>query len=232
MLQASNLMRYIAGIFFVAVFTTIANISHAQITITPAQTAAALAAKLAGPGITVSNAVLTCPTVANGIFRAFAPATLGIDSGIILTTGEANNGTKIGANANNPSTASNDNQSAGDVQLENYIGRPGASHDACILEFDLVPSGDTVKFDYTFGSEEYPNYSCSPFNDVFAFFISGPSIVGAKNIALVPNTNIPVAINTITDITKNPPSILDSCTIWGSGSPFAAYYRDGIVGST
>ncbi|MEM7038021.1 MAG: choice-of-anchor L domain-containing protein, partial [Bacteroidota bacterium] len=48
-----------------------------------------------------------------------------------------------------------------------------------------------------FGSEEYDEYVCATFNDVFAFFISGPGIVGQQNIALVPGTTTPVAINTV-----------------------------------
>jgi len=32
---------------------------------------------------------------------------------------------------------------------------------------------------------------------VFAFFISGPGIVGEENLAVVPSTNIPVTINDI-----------------------------------
>ena len=53
-------------------------------------------------------------------------------------------------------------------------------------------------------SEEYNEHTCSAYNDVFGFFISGPGIDGnpnyennAKNVALVPGTNVPVAINTV-----------------------------------
>lgn len=71
-----------------------------------------------------------------------------------------------------------------------------------ILEFDFVAAGNNLSFNYMFASEEYPDYVCSEFNDVFGFFISGPGINGpysnnAENIALIPNTNIPVAINTV-----------------------------------
>lgn len=77
------------------------------------------------------------------------------------------------------------------------------SYDKAVLEFDFVPTGDTVKFNYIFASEEYPTFNCSPqFNDVFGFFISGPGISGpftnnAMNIALVPGTNLPVSIANI-----------------------------------
>jgi hypothetical protein len=71
-----------------------------------------------------------------------------------------------------------------------------------IIEFDFIPTGDTLSFRYHFASSEYSSYTCSNFNDVFGFFISGPGISGpftnnAVNLATVPGTNIPVAINTV-----------------------------------
>tara|TARA_B100000902_G_C27306319_1_gene915679 strand:+ start:677 stop:2266 length:1590 start_codon:yes stop_codon:yes gene_type:complete len=83
--------------------------------------------------------------------------------------------------------------------------------DAAILEFDFVPSADTVEFRYVFASEEYLDFVNSSYNDVFAFLISGPGITGpyvsptgfpggAKNIAVVPGTqNWPVTISTVND---------------------------------
>lgn len=72
----------------------------------------------------------------------------------------------------------------------------------CIIEFDFIPSGDTISFRYMFSSVEYPTFACSGFNDVFGFFISGPGFTGpymngADNIALIPGGNIPVTINTV-----------------------------------
>ena len=87
-----------------------------------------------------------------------------------------------------------------------------STHDAAILEFDFVPSADTVKFNYCFGSEEYLAWVNSPYNDVFSFLISGPGITGpyaspaafpggAINIAVVPNSNpvLPIGISTVND---------------------------------
>lgn len=71
-----------------------------------------------------------------------------------------------------------------------------------ILEFDFVPEGDTLSFSYIFSSAEYSSFTCSSFNDVFGFFISGPGISGpysnnSINIATIPGTNTPVGINTV-----------------------------------
>ncbi len=75
-------------------------------------------------------------------------------------------------------------------------------NNCAILEFDFIPNGDSLVFRYVFASMEYPGFTCSSFNDAFGFFLSGPGIAGpftdgAINIALIPDSDIPVAVNTI-----------------------------------
>src|SRR5690606_4411580 len=65
-----------------------------------------------------------------------------------------------------------------------------------------VPTGDSLIFQYVFASNEYTSFTCSGYNDVFGFFVSGPGFDGpyendAENIALIPNSDIPVGINTL-----------------------------------
>jgi len=90
-----------------------------------------------------------------------------------------------------------------DPDLLSLLPSIGPYHlfDAAILEFDFTSLVDTIKFRYVFASEEYPTYVCSQYNDVFGFFITGPDPGGGtytgKNIALIPGTSLPVAINTI-----------------------------------
>lgn len=72
-----------------------------------------------------------------------------------------------------------------------------------VLEFDFVPESDTLSFSYIFSSTEYTTFTCTQFNDVFGFFISGPGINGpysnnSQNLAVVPGSNnIPIAVNTV-----------------------------------
>lgn len=108
-------------------------------------------------------------------------------------------GNRLGAAAPNNSTqTSTDYSRPGIAQLNQYANGNG-TRDGVQLQFDFVTLSNTVNFRYSFASEEYPEYAGSSFNDVFAFFISGPGITGWQNIAIVPGSNppLPVAINSI-----------------------------------
>jgi len=159
-----------------------------------------LAQRLVGFGVTVSNATLNCDPIATGDFDVVS-SNLGLDSGIVLTSGTAAS-TPVAVGVNGPTNfASTSHTTPGDADLTLLCNKP--TFDACILDFDFVTIGDTVKFNYVFGSQEYPGFTCTNFNDVFGFFISGPGIAGpytnaAENIALVPgSTTCPVGVSTI-----------------------------------
>ncbi len=202
-----------------------AAVSNAQITVNSNQTAAALAQELVGTGVIVLNPTLTCPTLANGIF-VVTSSNLGLDSGVVLSSGYAATvGSQYGTNSAATNFASYGFGAAGDADLAT-LTNGNSTHDACVLEFDFVPAGDTIKFDYVFGSEEYPGYTCSSFDDAFGFFISGPGYAAVTNIALVPGTNIPVSINSVNSGTASSGYSISTCNAVGPGSPFPAYFRN------
>ncbi len=196
--------------------------AKAQFTSVTNQTANALVQTLVGGGITFSNATLVCGAQANGKFTNVNTTLVGIDSGIVLTSGTAVN---IGSPAGTFLSAFTG--TGGDAQLQVLAG--GATMgDVCKLEFDFIPAGDSIKFNYVFASEEYPGFWCSGFADVFGFFINGPGITGTPNIALVPGTTIPVGVNTVNGSTS--PGF--SCTQYGPGSPFTQYYINNGASTT
>ena len=211
------------------------NTAKAQVTVINSSSAATLATALIGSGVTLISPTLTCPTDASGTFSVVS-STLGIPSGVVLTNGLAatpTTGFSYGVNIIDGGIASDElaanmHGAPGDVDLTALAGQP--TYDACVLEFDFKASGDTIKFNYVFGSEEYPGYTCSEFNDVFGFFISGPGYAGPTDIALVPGTTIPVAINSINDGLHADP--LGLCSGMGPGSPFPAYFVDNSSGTT
>ena len=164
----------------------------------------ALVQKLLGPGVTVSNVTLTGHPAMTGIFNNISGTNINIDSGIVLTNGRAKtiSAGNFGVDGDGVTTALNVDafngwNFPGDPDLEAIV--LDETHDACVLEFDFIPLGDSIKFNYVFSSEEYTDFSCTEFNDAFAFFISGPGITGLKNIALIPGTNFPVTINNINE---------------------------------
>ena len=166
------------------------NIAHAQLDVTTGYTAMQLAEELVGTGIEIVGAELDCPTLASGLFDCI-DCNLGIDSGFVLTTGRATNA----EGPNNSGSLGYNNGTSGDPDL-NALPGVGTTYDACVLEIDIIPECDTVSFDYAFGSEEYNEFVGS-INDAFAFWISGPGIVGAVNIALIPGTTLPVTIDNV-----------------------------------
>lgn len=132
--------------------------------------------------------------IGSGSFTA-TNSNLGLAAGLILSSGQvtAAAGASTGFSGNANGTGS-------DPDLVSISG--GTINDRAVLEFDFIPVGDTVRFRFVFGSEEYPEFVCSGFNDAFGFFLSGPGISGAftngaENLALVPGGSIPIAINTV-----------------------------------
>lgn len=202
----------------------------AQVLVTNTNVASVLAKKLAGQGVVVSNASMQCNPNQSGYFTTIA-SNLGEDSGIVLTTGLAGSvAPNWGVNGAAVNLANFNQGNNGDADLTALAGT--ATYDRCILEFDFVGNGDSVFFKYIFGSEEYPNYNCSNYNDVFGFFISGPGYPSPINIALVPGTNIPVAINSINNGIIYPGGALSNCTSMGPGAPFTSLYVNNTAGTT
>jgi hypothetical protein len=155
-----------------------------------------LVQELVGSGVSFSNVSYvgtppftpTAQAASAGTFTG-GQDSVGFDQGVILSTGLAKS--VVGKSTD---FASTDRGQPGDADLDKNIGITGTgttSHDATVLEFDFVPTGATLTFQYVFGSEEYNEFVGTEFNDTFAFFLNG------KNVALIPGTNTPVAINNV-----------------------------------
>jgi len=135
-------------------------------------------------GVTFSNIQYQGANSAIGLFEGGIDDGLGIEEGIMLSSGRISNA--IGPNKCYKTTTVY--KQPGDESLD-ALG--GSTYDAAVLEFDFIPKGDSLEFNYVFASEEYIEWTGSKFNDVFGFFLDG------QNIALIPNTTTPVAINSV-----------------------------------
>ncbi len=173
-------------------------------TINTAIDAQAIVDAVSTPATTVTITNIDC---ADGAYGTFSYASddndLGLTEGLVLTSGNAD--LVVGPNSLTSSGQNNLFEGDGDLNYLSQQQGGSISFDACIVELDVFAATDELTFEYVFGSEEYPEFVGTGFNDIFAFFVSGPGIVGdpnlsnnAKNIAIVPGTtNTPVQINSV-----------------------------------
>ncbi len=153
------------------------------------------------PSIIVSNVTTTGTDQSIAFFDA-GGTDLGLDAGIVFCNGEV---MSIDTSANGFISATIGTGSDPDIDLMSSMSGSPSSQDAIAIEFDFtVLVSDTLDFNYVFGSEEYPEYVNTQFNDAFGFFISGPGSTGpfsnnANNISTIPGTTTEVAINSVND---------------------------------
>jgi gliding motility-associated-like protein len=137
-----------------------------------------------------------------GFFDATG-TTFPFQSGIVMSTGRL-------VNVPGPNNSLSDDDAPnwiGDADLEFALNETN-TFNATILEFDFTSIASQVSFRYLFASEEYqennPN-SCN-FSDLFGFLIRPTTGQNQyENIALVPDTTIPVKATTVT------PGVPGSC---------------------
>ncbi|WGZ95278.1 MAG: choice-of-anchor L domain-containing protein [Candidatus Thiothrix putei] len=151
-----------------------------------------MAAILDGPGLSVSNLSITRGvTQQYGVFTQ-GGSVWGTDTGVFLNTGNLGS---IQAPNSGSAYSHNTKGQYLDPDLSRISAK--AKYDPVLMEFDINPQGDRVNFVFAFGSDEYPEYVCSSFNDAFGLFVSGPGLNGVRNAAFVPGTGDAIAVNNV-----------------------------------
>lgn len=161
---------------------------------------------LLGEGVAISNVVLQGSfeqmMIAEGIMNT------GISNGIVLSTGVSANlaledaiNNSLSGNCCEPDLLAIANSVP---QLINQTFYVNEVYDWASLEFDFTPLSNDISFDFIFASDEYPEWVNTSFNDVFAFFVSGPGLQGqyadgAVNIAVVPGSDpaLPITVSSV-----------------------------------
>ncbi|HVZ80521.1 MAG TPA: choice-of-anchor L domain-containing protein [bacterium] len=157
-----------------------------------------LVQSLMGIGLTYSNVTYQGNGSSAGTFTG-GSAIVGFPSGIVLSNGAA-------ASVKGPPViggTSTCNSLPGDADLAVLAGTsPASIFDASVLQFDFIPTYNTITFQYVFASDEY-NQFIGAFDDVFGFFLNG------VNVALVPGTTTAVSVNTVNNCV-NPAYFIDN----------------------
>lgn len=154
--------------------------------------AADITGLLDGPGLSVHNlSISRGVTQQYGIFADGADV-WGVRNGVFLNTGNL-------GSVQAPNTGVSYSYNTKVQYLDPDLAKisVNAKYDPVIMEFDITPQGDRVNFVFAFGSEEYPEYVCSNFNDAFGLFVSGPGLSGVRNAAFMPDTGDAIAVNNV-----------------------------------
>jgi len=131
---------------------------------------------LLGDDLNTSNFSSTGFQNGIGYFDGFA-SNIGFEEGVVLSTG----GLCLPVPNCNVGAWQGGSGVSGDTDLELALTQINLTWDVnnvTILEFDFVANSESVEFNYVFASSEYTGWTCSSFNDIFGFFLSGPGIAG------------------------------------------------------
>lgn len=162
---------------------------------------------LLGEGVAVSN--ITLYGNLEQMITAEGISNVGVSNGIVLSSGGAAD-LSLGYNTESLSgLCCDDDLLTVANSVPPLIGQSfwvNEVYDWASLEFDFTPLSDNIAFDFIFASNEYPTWVNTSFNDVFAFFISGPGLTGpytnnAVNIAVIPGSDpaLPITISSVND---------------------------------
>jgi len=167
----------------------------AQLQVTSSVDATALANSLLGDGISlVGTPTLVSGSSSAGFFSGGTSGNvgLGLDSGVLLTSGSVLNAPGPNINQRSSSIASG----VGNASLNTLVSGSARTTDSTSLKFTFTSGNGDLFFHYVFASEEYDGFAHTGFNDVFGFFLDG------KNIAVIPGTTAPVSVDTINGGTR------------------------------
>jgi hypothetical protein len=152
----------------------------ATVDVTTSTNPATLANSILGSGISiVGTPSYSGAATQSGTFTGGTSAGIGIDEGLILTSGDATDA----AGPNSADNTTTNTLTPGDADLDAQIG--GTTFDAAALEFTFQfgdgSVGGDLFFDFVFASEEYNEFVGSTFNDPFALLIDGVNVAEAPD---------------------------------------------------
>jgi len=170
-------------------------------------TALQMANSIFGNGTTVVGASYSGPANSSAIYSngdALSPYATPGDTGVILSTGNVRDFTQSSGDPNRSTGTSTDTTGANNNALFNAVAGTN-TYDAVWPDVDFIPTGNVMTINFTFSSEEYPEYVNSAFNDIFGVWANGvyvPITVGNGRVAINninPNTEPNLFLNNTTD---------------------------------
>lgn len=133
-----------------------------------------MANEIFGDGVTVVGASYTGPSYSSAVYTngdltgGVAPS----NTGVIFSTGDVRDFTQSWGDPNRTGgTTTNTSGVNNDSQFNAIAGT--STYDAVWMDVDFIPTGNVMTIQFTFASEEYPEYAASQFNDVVGVWVNG-----------------------------------------------------------
>ena len=139
------------------------------------QAAEDMANTIFGDGVQVISASYTGDIDSAGIYTngdSVAPGVTPSDTGVILSTGNAEDFTNGSGDANqNTNTSTNTSGPNNNAQFN--AAAAAGTRDAAFLDVDFIPDGDVMTMQFVFSSEEYPEFQNSIYQDFVGVWVNG-----------------------------------------------------------
>lgn len=144
-------------------------------TVREGTTATQMAQTIFGNGVTVTGATYYGDNDSAGIYTggdAVAPGVTPGDTGVIMSTGNAQDFTNSSGQANQDTDTSTN--TSGTNNFGQYNSAAGArTYDAATLDVDFIPDTDIMTMQFIFSSEEYPEFENSIYQDFVGVWVNG-----------------------------------------------------------
>lgn len=153
-------------------------VTASELNIDESATAVEMAQEIFGSGVTIVSASYSGDDLSSGIYTggdATSPGVLPGDSGIILSTGHADDFTNSSGEANqSTNTSTNTSGVNRDPLFDAAAGT--RTFDASYLSVDFVPTESIMTMKFVFASEEYPEYQNSIYQDFVGVWVNGSQV--------------------------------------------------------
>lgn len=144
-------------------------------TVREGTTAIDMANEIFGNGVTVTGATYYGDIDSAGLYSggdSTAPGVTPGDTGVIMSTGNAEDFTNSSGQSNqNTNTSTNTSGTSNFSQYNNAAG--GTIYDGSTLDIDFIPDTNILTMQFVFSSEEYPEFANSIYQDFFGVWING-----------------------------------------------------------
>ena len=163
-----------------------------ELPINTGATALQMAQSIFGPGVTVQSAVYSGDPASSGIYSngdAVSGAVTPGNSGVILSTGNLRDFTQGSGDPNLSGGTSSNTAGINNNPLFNALAG-GATFDAAILTTTFIPTTNFLSIQFTFASEEYPEFTGSIYNDAVGIWINGQLVTSpVTNVTQINSIN-------------------------------------------